>query len=422
MEPLGVLSIIGFIGTVAGFAELGFRGNHVAKKMREQLMRQQSEADVIRLVLQEAIRGSSLYGAPTDAMDRTMLLCAKLSKRLDSELQHVEGCLDQRGWRRLRGLGKAMTRTNERRYAYEAFRDAVLLLRELGDSCNTGRQLSSMMADLSDVRVESEIDEDSDSIQKWDPGEYQERTGLNLDDLTLSNPNLDSDRPLLKTLAASNYTFDARISLVKGSQISYIPVRGLWDTGSDAFFISKTILDRANIGEEDMTRLEETHTYHGIGSASFSPAFSIDLTWHIRRNMNSRRDTFYVTEEEIFDILVPYTLSIGVRSTTIGKEGRNALILQLRPKKKAHKKQELEKEEHNNVAAESARKVKEEKLRKERRRIIEERERAAALNASQGNTQSITQLSALPSTPSSAPNNAQNNTQTHTSPNSPTTA
>jgi hypothetical protein len=57
---------------------------------------------------------------------------------------------------------------------------------------------------------------------------------VNLEDITKSDPVVSSRRPLVKSLAGSNYTFDATISFTRGGKIRYVPIRGLWDTGSDA--------------------------------------------------------------------------------------------------------------------------------------------------------------------------------------------
>jgi hypothetical protein len=138
-------------------------------------------------------------------------------------------------------------------------------------------------------------------------------------------------RPLLKSLAGSNYTFDATILWAQGSNVRYTPIRGLWDTGSDAFIITKGIVKRAGIPEEDLDDVDDVP--HGIGGAKYRPTQSVKLTWHVNRNMTSRQDTFYVLDEANFDILVPYTLSIGARSTGEGAAGQQALILRLRRKK-----------------------------------------------------------------------------------------
>lgn len=157
---------------------------------------------------------------------------------------------------------------------------------------------------------------------------------MNLDNLTKSNLKPLTGRPLLKILAGSNKTFDAAIIWVRDSDVRYTPIRGLWDTGSDAFIITREIIERASITNKELKQLDEIPTIHGIGGAKYKPTLSMKLTWHVNRNMNSRQDTFYVLEEANFDVIVPWTLSIGARSTREGKEGQNALILRLRRKEK----------------------------------------------------------------------------------------
>jgi hypothetical protein len=79
--------------------------------------------------------------------------------------------------------------------------------------------------------------------------------------------------------------------------------------------------------------IDDVPTIHGIAGARYKPTRSVRLTWHVNRNMNSRDDTFYVLDEANFDILVPYTLSIGARSTGESGEGLQALVLRIRRKK-----------------------------------------------------------------------------------------
>jgi hypothetical protein len=170
-------------------------------------------------------------------------------------------------------------------------------------------------------------------IREWEPEEYQWITGVNLDDITLSDPVVDTRRPLVTSLAGSNYTFDATISLVWDRKIRYVPIRGLWDAGSDAFIITKSILERAEISEDDCDDIEDVPTIHAIAGARYKPTRRVKLIWHVDRNMNSRQDTFYVLDEVNFDILVPYTLSIAAGSTGVSGEGQQALVLRLRRKK-----------------------------------------------------------------------------------------
>jgi hypothetical protein len=220
---------------------------------------------------------------------------------------------------------------------------------------------------------------------------------VNLDDLTKSKLKPLTGRPLLKTLAGSNYTFDATITWVRDSNIRYTPIRGLWDTGSDAFIISREIIERAGIKNEELEQLDEIPTIHGIGGAKYKPTLRVKLTWHVNRNMNSRQDTFYVIDEANFDVLVPWTLSIGARSTGEGNEGQNALILRLRRKGKgkqifqpsvsistqtlADEIQEEKEEEEKTLATTSASKqAQQEKKRRERQKTIEEREKQATVN------------------------------------------
>lgn len=124
---------------------------------------------------------------------------------------------------------------------------------------------------------------------------------FDLNDMTKSNPKPASGRPLLKlkSLAGSNYTFDAAILWTRGSNIRYTPIRGLWDTGSDAFIISRAIVERAGISVDDLEQLENVSTIKGIGGAQYRPTQSITLSGHVNRNMNSRQDKFMFSTRTI---------------------------------------------------------------------------------------------------------------------------
>lgn len=184
-------------------------------------------------------------------------------------------------------------------------------------------------SDIADIQ-EGSFDGDSESVTDWDPEEYEQSTGVNLKDITKSKLKTPPERPLLKTLVGSNYTFGCTIFWKNGSKVRYTPIRGLWDTGSDAFMIRREITKRAGIKEEELEKVDNTPTLKGVNGAIFKPDLCVTLTWHVNGNMNSLENTFYVVEEADFDVLVPYSLSIGTRSTGFGKQGQNALILRLR--------------------------------------------------------------------------------------------
>ncbi|KAK6221895.1 hypothetical protein LQW54_001115 [Pestalotiopsis sp. IQ-011] len=142
--------------------------------------------------------------------------------------------------------------------------------------------------------------------------------------------------------------------------IRYLPVRGLWDTGSDVYLISRNILQRANIGDEDLEHVADKTTLHGIGGAVFAPEWKVQLTWHVKRNMNSRQDTFYVADDISCDMLVPSTLNVGSRYTGI-----------------AERDQERKKDEAASSAAEAAARKKMDERRQARLREIQERQQNA---------------------------------------------
>lgn len=213
----------------------------------------------------------------------------------------------------------------------------------------------------------------------WDPG--ARGTDLRGDSTNVA-PDRQPDevfaaRPLQRSLVISNYTFDAVITLPSSAGIRYLPVRGLWDTGSDVYLISRNVLQRANIGDEDLEHVADKTTLHGIGGAVLAPEWKVQLTWHVKRNMNSRQDTFYVADDISCDMLVPWTLNIGSRYTGMGTPGQNALILQLRRKSNVERDQERKRDEAAFSVAEAAARKKMDERRRARLREIQERQQNA---------------------------------------------
>jgi hypothetical protein len=132
---MDILGIFGFVGTILTLADFGVRTGHHVEKIKLEFRQQESEYDVIRYIMQEAVNTVVSDGAPTIAIQASMLLCAKLDAELECEFQRVERILIKRGRRRPLELVRIFSRRNERRFAYEAFRDAVLLLRDLSYRC-----------------------------------------------------------------------------------------------------------------------------------------------------------------------------------------------------------------------------------------------------------------------------------------------
>jgi hypothetical protein len=128
MDPIGVL---GFVGTIMTLIDFAVRSTHHVEKVKLEFAQQTSEYDVIRLVLQEAVNAAVSDGSPTQAIQAAMLLCAKLDKDLECEFQRVVILLQKRDRKRALRLVRVFSRRNDRRFAYEAFRDSVLLLRDL---------------------------------------------------------------------------------------------------------------------------------------------------------------------------------------------------------------------------------------------------------------------------------------------------
>jgi hypothetical protein len=128
---MDAISALGFVGPIMTLIDFAIRSTHHLEKVKLEFEQQTSEYDVIRLVLQEAVNAAVSDGSPTQAIQAAMLLCARLDRELEREFERVVFLLQKRDRKRVLRLARVFSRRNERRFAYEAFRDSVLLLRDL---------------------------------------------------------------------------------------------------------------------------------------------------------------------------------------------------------------------------------------------------------------------------------------------------
>lgn len=129
MDPF---SLFGFVGSVVTLADLTVRAGHVANKTRIELNRQWSEYDVIQLILKEAEQTASQQGRLTAAVDASLSLCTEHAKLVEKEFLLVEAALRKsKKKKKMIALIRSYARRTERRFAFESFRDTVLLLRDL---------------------------------------------------------------------------------------------------------------------------------------------------------------------------------------------------------------------------------------------------------------------------------------------------
>lgn len=99
---------------------------------RIELDRQWSEYDVLRLILREAEQMASQHGRLTDAIDTSIVLCAKYAKVVRDQFDLVEVAMaETRMKKKWIAMFRCYWRREERRFALLAFRDTVLLLRDL---------------------------------------------------------------------------------------------------------------------------------------------------------------------------------------------------------------------------------------------------------------------------------------------------
>jgi predicted subunit of tRNA(5-methylaminomethyl-2-thiouridylate) methyltransferase len=101
---MDILGILGFVGTVVTGMDFAIRTKYHIEKIKLEFRQQQSEYDVIRLIMQEAVNTVVSDGSPTQAIQASMLLCAGLDQELEREFQQVELLLDKRDSKRVRHL------------------------------------------------------------------------------------------------------------------------------------------------------------------------------------------------------------------------------------------------------------------------------------------------------------------------------
>lgn len=128
MDPI---SLVGFVGSVLTLVDLVVRAGHVANKTRIELNRQWSEYDVIQLILKEAAQTASQQGRLTAAIDASICLCTEHAKLVEKEFLFVEAAFRKSKTKKMIALLRSYARRTDRRFAFEAFRDTVLLLRDL---------------------------------------------------------------------------------------------------------------------------------------------------------------------------------------------------------------------------------------------------------------------------------------------------
>ncbi|KAF1812831.1 hypothetical protein P152DRAFT_327482 [Eremomyces bilateralis CBS 781.70] len=317
------IEVFALVGSSIALLDQFIRAGRNARKGIAELDRQVSEYEVILRVAEEAFHGVSKYEKVPKSMQGAMLLCAQRHEEFYDLISR-----DQKAYRvkhpeirRFRMAAVSMRRT-KRRMAFEAFRDSVLLLRDLSQQTEVAEQL------------ETEVN--SDDIQHWNPEDFEEETGVHLEDFRSSTVKVPVDSKTLglgPISARSHYGYDVTIAFQTGSGIKYIPARALKDTGSEEFFISKSLLQRDEIPSSEFQNVENK-VLNGIGGATFRPSQSISLTWYVNRNYNTLRTEFFVDDntDTEFDIILPWDFRIGSRTSGRGDTASRALILQMRKK------------------------------------------------------------------------------------------
>jgi len=149
-----------------------------------------------------------------------------------------------------------------------------------------------------------------------------EQLAMNKEKADPEDETMKSKWGFLYALLDQNYTFDAIISVLSPSNsISKTPVsamklntsvRGIMDTGSEAFVIHNSIVQRAGLSDR-VEPVKGTVKLRGLNEVVHRFDRCVKVTWHAPNHMNSREDIFYVVDEGPFDILIPNVIQIHKR-------------------------------------------------------------------------------------------------------------
>jgi hypothetical protein len=183
--------------------------------------------------------------------------------------------------------------------------------------------------EVSDLRIDALATNVAEDVEDWEPKNDHKDIDSDTSNDVPREPNSTAHQSLVRILK-DGFTFDGILVNKAGIGLRYIAVRGLMDSGCEAFLISTDIINRARITEAEMEPVADLEI-HGLEGAACKPRYQIELTWYIRQHMNSRVSTFYVVDDKSFDIIIPSSLLINSRN--VDSTGQAAYILHQRKKK-----------------------------------------------------------------------------------------
>ncbi|OCK73574.1 hypothetical protein K432DRAFT_410579 [Lepidopterella palustris CBS 459.81] len=216
-------------------------------------------------------------------------------RRCKATQEQLIGLLDQIGYPRLK---RSSRRQNRMRYALNmflkhgqlaraknAYRDAVLLLRDIAMSSVTQRHLESIRLEIEQIRHVTDMDDGS---------------GENLRTLRTNEAGASGT---LVPETTDHSLFNATIVLLSNEHPQYVSARGKFDTGADINLISRNLVEKRGLLDL-VENLEKGLTIRGIEDAQFTAKAKITLTWYLNKSSYSRMTEFFLTEDDSFDILL----------------------------------------------------------------------------------------------------------------------
>ncbi|KAF2685244.1 hypothetical protein K458DRAFT_365545, partial [Lentithecium fluviatile CBS 122367] len=359
-DPLSLVVVFAsLVNTTASLAAIGKSFAHTIPEFERQI----AEIDVLLLILEETTKTFVEYGTLPRSVEAATLRCEACYVEL-KELIERHWVTDRKGTTaKIKKRIRLVYTEDVRRAAYHAFRDSVLLLRDLASEYVMALKLhvSSGLLELMDTEHDDEsiVEEPPNEgtsreppqtkpgRTKWDPRAYAEQYGAAMES---TSQTTKSQTRAVKPIIHAKSNFTMGVTLVHQHEgLSYIPVRGKMDTGCDHNLISKNIIERAKIANDQIELLDEEIELSGLEGAKYTLKKRIQFTWYLNRGMKSRVGDFYIVEDDSFDVILG-SLFWG------GSESKSALLLQ-RPWKSPGD-QKTEKNDHE-VNMNIARTVKE---------------------------------------------------------------
>ncbi|PVI02230.1 hypothetical protein DM02DRAFT_310701 [Periconia macrospinosa] len=356
-DPLSLVVVLAtLVNTTASLAAIGKSFAHTIPEFERQI----AEIDVLLLILEETTKTFVEYGTLPRSVEAATRRCEACYNELEELIkQHwVKGRKGAAA--KIRKRLRLVYTEDVRRAAYHAFRDSVLLLRDLASDARIQRQLSEMSSGLLEL-LDTELDEESvieepeneetsgkpsrprPNHTAWDPLAYAEQHGDSSD-----TASKERQKRAVKPMMHAKSNFTMGVTLVHQHQgLSYIPVRGKMDTGCDYNLISTDIVERAKIPDDRIEILKKEIPLNGLEGTKYTLKKRIQFTWYLNRSMKSRIGDFYLVGDDSFDVI------LGANFWG-GSESKSALFLQRPGKSSAEKQKEKNDHEANINTARAA--------------------------------------------------------------------